>query len=63
MTIEEKLVAGETLEGDEAREVFDEFENHCCRFWLRLALVYLKTGKIEQAKDVLEQLIAREKAP
>lgn len=58
MTLEEKLVAGETLEGDEAREMFEEEEHHPQRFWLRLALVYLKTGKIEQAREILEQLIA-----
>ena len=56
-TLEEKLVAGETLEGDAARTMLDELQTRPWRFWVHIALGYLQQGQPVQAEQVLKQLI------
>ena len=50
-------VAGATLSGDAALMMLNEQRDNPTRFWIRLALAYLKIRKVEQAKEILKQLI------
>ena len=63
MTFDEGLdayVAGATLTGDAALMMLNEQRDNPTRFWMRLALAYLKIRKIEQAKEILERLIEKD---
>ena len=53
----ERYIAGETLEGDAARKMFNELQNRPWRFWVSLALEYLQQNQPEQAEQILKQLI------
>lgn len=57
-TNEERLVAGEVLQGDDALAVLVETGAALQQVWVKIALAYLKQGCPEQAQRVLEELVA-----
>lgn len=60
MTLAERLVKGETLEGDDAREVLDTlFMDHWI-LWVKLAAVYVRLKQYDQVLWILDQLVDRE---
>lgn len=58
MTLDiDRYIAGEILEGEDARRMLDECQNRPWRFWVSLALGYLRDGQDRQAMYILAELM------
>lgn len=56
----ERLFNGETVDGDEAKKLFDEYNYLPWKFWVRIAVAYMEQGEYVMAEQMLRDLLKGE---
>ena len=60
MSMMERLLNGETVDGDEAKKMFNEYDSQPWKFWVRIAVAYMEQGEYVMAEQMLKDLLKGE---